>query len=61
MEVGLPEDALPDDEIEGFVRNTGGVAICQGSPLSISKTLYSMKQDAFGEEGVIGVSNSRRI
>ena len=36
-ESDLPEDAVPIDEVEGFVKNVGGVGIIKGSPLRDSK------------------------
>lgn len=33
----LPADVIPDEEIEGFVRNSGGVAIVKGRELSATK------------------------
>lgn len=35
--LGLPADAIPDDEIETFVKNSSAVAIVKGAPLRDSK------------------------
>lgn len=35
--VGLPADAIPDDEVETFVKNSSAVAIVKGARLSDSK------------------------
>ncbi|OWT36091.1 amyloid beta protein binding protein 1 [Cryptococcus neoformans] len=37
--VGLPTDTVPDEELEGFVKNVGGVGIIKGTPLSDSKNI----------------------
>ncbi|KAK4684019.1 NEDD8-activating enzyme E1 regulatory subunit, partial [Tremellales sp. Uapishka_1] len=37
QQVGLPVDAIPTEEIEGFVKNAGGVGIVKGRPLRESK------------------------
>ncbi|WVR06064.1 hypothetical protein IAU60_003092 [Kwoniella sp. DSM 27419] len=36
-QIGLPEDAIPDEEVEGFVKNVGGVGMIKGRPLRESK------------------------
>nr|XP_019015140.1 amyloid beta protein binding protein 1 [Kwoniella pini CBS 10737]OCF53921.1 amyloid beta protein binding protein 1 [Kwoniella pini CBS 10737] len=37
QKVGLEEGTVPDEEIEGFVKNVGGVGIIKGTPLIDSK------------------------
>jgi amyloid beta precursor protein binding protein 1 len=47
--LGLSADAIPDDEVEGFVKNTGGVAIVKGRPLRESKEVKGLLPKAIGE------------
>ncbi|WVN89131.1 uncharacterized protein L203_104347 [Cryptococcus depauperatus CBS 7841] len=35
--IGLSEDSIPDDEVQGFVKNVGGVGIVRGTALKESK------------------------
>lgn len=45
QEVGLPEDAISDEEVEGFVRNCAGVAIVKGQPLRERKLVKGVLRD----------------
>lgn len=40
--VGLPTDTVPDEEVEGFVKNVGGVGIIKGTSLSDSKNIRGL-------------------
>lgn len=40
--VGLPADTVPDEEVEGFVKNVGGVGIIKGTSLSDSKNIRDL-------------------
>lgn len=40
--VGLPADTVPDEEVEGFVKNVGGVGIIKGTSLSDSKNIRGL-------------------
>ncbi|KIR52891.1 amyloid beta protein binding protein 1 [Cryptococcus gattii Ru294] len=40
--VGLPADTVPDEEVEGFVKNVGGVGIIKGTSLSDSKNVRGL-------------------
>ncbi|KAE8542925.1 hypothetical protein D1P53_000988 [Cryptococcus gattii VGV] len=40
--VGLPADTVPDEEVEGFVKNVGGVGIIKGTSLSGSKNIRGL-------------------
>ncbi|WVQ82675.1 hypothetical protein IAT38_004807 [Cryptococcus sp. DSM 104549] len=51
--VGLAEDVIPDEEIEGFVKNVGGVGVIKGKALRESKEgkgLLLEQIDEFDEE-----------
>lgn len=37
--LGLPEDAVPSEEVESFVRNTGGVAVIKSTALRERKDI----------------------
>lgn len=50
-EVGLPADAVPDEEVEGFVKNTSAVAIIKGTPLRESKEGGVRLKEAIGMSG----------
>ncbi|KAK8866119.1 hypothetical protein IAR55_001270 [Kwoniella newhampshirensis] len=43
--VGLPEDAIPQEEVESFVRNVGGVGVIKGTPLRESREGKGALQD----------------
>ncbi|WWD17675.1 hypothetical protein CI109_102116 [Kwoniella shandongensis] len=47
--VGLPEDAIPQEEVEGFVKNVSGVGIIKGSPLRVSREGKGKLQDEIAE------------
>jgi amyloid beta precursor protein binding protein 1 len=47
--LGLPPDAIPDEEVEGFVKNTGGMAIVKGRPLRESKEAKGLLAEAISE------------
>ncbi|ORY29355.1 hypothetical protein BCR39DRAFT_532469 [Naematelia encephala] len=51
--LGLPVDAIPDDEIEGFVKNSGGVNVIKGRALRESKEVQggvrALIADSFSE------------
>ncbi|ODN77962.1 hypothetical protein L202_05055 [Cryptococcus amylolentus CBS 6039] len=51
--VGLPVESVPADEVEGFVRNVGGVGIIKGTSLRESKDgkgLLAAELESFDEE-----------
>jgi len=47
--VGLPSDAIPNDEIETFVKNSSAVAIVKGVPLRESKEAAEGLQKVLSE------------
>jgi amyloid beta precursor protein binding protein 1 len=47
--IGLPEDAIPGDEVEGFARNSGGVQVIKGRPLEDSKDFTGLTQEVYSE------------
>lgn len=47
--VGLPIDTVPDEELEGFVKNVGGVGIIKGTPLSDSKNIRRLLSTELGK------------
>jgi hypothetical protein len=49
--VGLPADAIPNDEIETFVKNSSAVAIVKGTPLRESKETGEALQKILSELG----------
>ncbi|RXK39228.1 amyloid beta protein binding protein 1 [Tremella mesenterica] len=57
--IGLPEDAIPDQEVEGFVRNIGGVGIVKGSSLSERRELkgliVSTIEESFAPGGYLSI------
>jgi len=58
-EVGLPADAIPDDELEGFVKNSSAVAIIKGTPLRESKEGGARLKEAIGKQNPLGVLMAR--
>ncbi|EIW72572.1 hypothetical protein TREMEDRAFT_58742 [Tremella mesenterica DSM 1558] len=57
--IGLPEDAIPDEEVEGFVRNIGGVGIVKGSFLrerrELKGLIVSIIEESFAPGGYLSV------
>lgn len=47
--IGLPEDAIPSEEVEGFARNSGGVQIIKGRPLKESKQFQGLCVDVYSK------------
>ncbi|ORX37378.1 hypothetical protein BD324DRAFT_625903 [Kockovaella imperatae] len=47
--VGLPSGAVPVTEIESFVKNSGGVDIVNGSPLSAQRDVKGLTREAINE------------
>lgn len=45
----LSADVIPDEEIEGFVRNSGGVAIVKGRELTATKESNDILSEIVGE------------
>ena len=43
--VGLPADAIPQDEVESFVRNSAGVDIVNGTSLRDQKDVNGLTKD----------------
>lgn len=48
-EIGLPDDAIPENEVEAFVRNVGGVAIVKGNSLLDAKKYKGGMKERIGE------------
>ena len=47
--LGMMPDAIPAEEVEGFVRNSSAVAIIKGSPLQASKQPDDKLRKVLGE------------
>ncbi|KAL1413018.1 hypothetical protein Q8F55_000767 [Vanrija albida] len=48
--IGLPSDAIPDEEVESFVKNVGGVGIVHGSPLRAAKEYSGAMKERITED-----------
>jgi amyloid beta precursor protein binding protein 1 len=47
--LGMLPDTIPDEEVEGFVKNSSAVAIIKGAPLSESKRPKDKLRKVLGE------------
>jgi hypothetical protein len=48
-QVGLPEDAIPDSEVESFVKNTNGVALVKGSSIASRRVVGGELKSSIGK------------
>lgn len=48
--IGLPEDAIPDSEIESFVKNTNGVALIKGTSITSRRAVGSVLKSMIGKD-----------
>jgi len=47
--IGLDSEIISQEEIEGFVKNSGGVEIIQGSKLRDSKEVSGLLKEVIGQ------------
>jgi amyloid beta precursor protein binding protein 1 len=47
-DIGLPDDAIPANEVESFVKNTNGVAVIKGRSLADRRLVGKELQEAIG-------------
>lgn len=48
-QVGLPEDAIPESELESFVKNTNGVALVKGSSVASRRVVGGELKASIGD------------
>lgn len=48
-DIGLPAGTIDQSEVEAFVRNTDGVAVVKGSPLSVRREISGELKARCGE------------
>jgi amyloid beta precursor protein binding protein 1 len=53
-EIGLPEDSIVANEVEGFVKNTNGVAVIKGSSLTSRREIGGELQNEIGMSYCLG-------
>lgn len=51
-DIGLPADTIDPSEVEAFVRNTNGVAVVKGSPLSERRKIAGELKARCGEHDI---------